>query len=689
MNASNERKCDECGDVMPGESLDLICPKCVESFLFSPRATGQHGLAVDEGSLLLSGSLPSATQFQESDTKRIVGDYALLGEIARGAMGVVYQARQLTLGRLVAIKMISSGRLATEAERRRFRNEARAAAHLDHPNIVPIYEAGIYEGQNYFSMKLILGDSLARHIEDYAGRHEDAARLILKAARAVQHAHEKRILHRDLKPGNILVDHKGEPHIADFGLVSQIQSVAGAERGSVVVGTPGYMAPEQARSGAEPHTAASDVYGLGATLYELFTGEPPIRGKDTRDTMEMTVSTPPRPPRELAPTLRADLEAVCLKCLEKRPEDRYATAGELADAIQKLLPDELDKQNRRLRRVLAVTVLTICVAIAAIFFWPALDRDADGLPDRVEDANGNGEVDPGETDLTSADTDKDGVRDANEDSDYDGATNVEELTHETNMYDPEKRPALRLERISLRSDGWRGDRGTKPARAENLEVVGAGRARATVFDPAKLSLLAYEPARSDGADFINLRRGTVTMWIRPDPKNAASGVGWQTLLHIEPQLAERDFDVWALFCRDDGVQFAFDGMGNRPISIVTSAARKTDGPEWLFLAATYEPGWKSEDGKTEPAKMKLFLNGETLPLVRLLPENHYQLAEETDLPWETLELGLVGVGSDPDGALSFRGKIREIATYNYALSEAELRRLFKADSAARASRRSR
>jgi serine/threonine-protein kinase len=274
---------------------------------------------------------------------RWFGDYELLGEIAHGGMGVVYKARQAGLNRLVALKMILSGQFASEAEVKRFYAEAEAAANLHHPNIVAIYEVGAYKGQHYFSMQYIQGRSLAE--PEAGGRRpsgagKEAAKLVAKIARAVQYAHDHGILHRDLKPANILIGADGEPHVSDFGIARRMNADSSLTVEGAVLGTPGFIPPEQAAGKTKELSAAADIYGLGAILYFLLTGRPPFVAASALDTLVQVLEGEVIVPRLINPRVARDLEGICLRCLEKSPPARYASAAALAEDLERFIRDE-------------------------------------------------------------------------------------------------------------------------------------------------------------------------------------------------------------------------------------------------------------------------------------------------------------------------------------------------------------
>ncbi len=306
---------------------------------------------------------------------RYFGDYEIRQELGRGGMGVVYQARQVSLNRPVALKMVKAGLLAGDDELRRFQNEAEAVALLDHPGVVPIYEVGAHNGQHYFSMKLVPGGSLVPLMPRYKDDPRAAAWLVAEAAEAVAHAHARGILHRDLKPANILVDDEGHPHVTDFGLAKRVEADVELTQSGAILGTPAYMSPEQASGRRGTVTTASDVYGLGAVLYALLTGRAPFGGDSVVETIDAVRNRPPEPPRRLNAAVPRDLETICLRCLEKDPRRRYATAQALADDLRAWL-DSRPIAARRVgpaerawlwcRRRPAVAALSAAVALAVV-----------------------------------------------------------------------------------------------------------------------------------------------------------------------------------------------------------------------------------------------------------------------------------------------------------------------------------
>jgi len=269
-----------------------------------------------------------------------LGDYELLEEVGRGGQGVVFRARQKSLNRTVALKVISLGQWASTAHLKRFRREAEAAASLDHPSIVPIYEVGERDGSCYFSMKFVEGGQLDEVVRRKPMSIRQAAELITKVARTVHYAHEHGIVHRDIKPGNILLDVKGEPHLTDFGLARLIETESAMTRTMEVLGTPSYMAPEQAVGNNAQPISATDVYGLGAVLYQLLTDHPPFAGGTTFETIKLLLDTEPQQPRLWNRKIDRELSTICLKCLEKDPKRRYPSALALAEDLEHWLRHE-------------------------------------------------------------------------------------------------------------------------------------------------------------------------------------------------------------------------------------------------------------------------------------------------------------------------------------------------------------
>jgi len=286
--------------------------------------------------------------FPQRDLPRRMGDYELINELGRGGMGVVYRARQLSLGRTVALKMILRGELASPVEISRFRAEAEAAARLDHPHIVSIFEVGEHDNQPYFSMQYVQGTTLAQRLLDGPLPPAEAAKLLIPVCRAVAAAHRAGVLHRDLKPSNVLIDGSGRPYVTDFGLAKQFGTQAEGNPttdGSVthsgaILGTPGYMAPEQAAGQRGSIGPTTDVYSLGAVLYAMLTGRAPFQAASPVDTLLLVLEQDPPLPRILNPQADPDLELITLKALQKPADLRYATADALADDLEAYLRHE-------------------------------------------------------------------------------------------------------------------------------------------------------------------------------------------------------------------------------------------------------------------------------------------------------------------------------------------------------------
>src|SRR6266508_695772 len=341
------RTCRKCGAKIFSDAPRGLCTACVlETALgIFPDAAVAGGVdpgptyeaSRDQENPTVAGSKEAAhaaTMLGE------LGDYELLEEVGRGGQGVVFRARQKSLNRTVALKVISLGQWASKAHLKRFRREAEAAASLDHPWIVPIYEVDERDGSCYFSRKFVEGGQL-----DEVTRREPmpirrAVELIAKVARTVHYAHEHGILHRDIKPGNILLDAKGEPHLTDFGLARLVETESSVTQTLDVIGTPSYMAPEQAVGNNAAVSSATDVYGLGAVHYQLLTAQPPFAGGTTYETIKLLLDTEPKKPRLLNPKIDRDLSTICLKCLEKDPKRRYLSALALAEDLERWLKYE-------------------------------------------------------------------------------------------------------------------------------------------------------------------------------------------------------------------------------------------------------------------------------------------------------------------------------------------------------------
>src|SRR6266705_267073 len=337
--SSEPRVCRKCGAEIFADAPEGLCTACLfETGL--ALFTNNPVAGVDDPG-------PPGEPFPERRKKTDrakkfgdFGDYELLEVIGRGGQGVVYRARQKSLNRTVALKVIGLGHCATEGHLKRFRREAEAAASLEHPCIVPIHEVGERDGSCYFSMKFVEGGQLDAVVRREPMPIRRAVELIAKVARTVHYAHEHHILHRDIKPGNILLDRKGEPHLTDFGLARLVETESTVTRTLEVLGTPSYMAPEQAMGNNVALTSATDVYGLGAVLYQLLTGHPPFAGGTTYETIKLLLDTEPRQPRLLNPKIDRDLSTICLKCLEKDPKRRYSSALALAEELERWLKHE-------------------------------------------------------------------------------------------------------------------------------------------------------------------------------------------------------------------------------------------------------------------------------------------------------------------------------------------------------------
>jgi len=271
---------------------------------------------------------------------RRFADYELLEELGRGGMGVVYKARQLSLNRVVALKMMLRGDMASAADLARFRTEAEAAARLDHPTIVPVYEVGEFEGQPYFTMKYVAGTNLARMLAEGPMAARQSAAILAPVARAIQYAHARGVLHRDLKPSNILIDVEGRPHVSDFGLAKRVEGGMNLTLSGAILGTPAHMAPEQAAGTRGKLGPTSDVYSLGTILYQMLTGRPPFQAASPVDTMLLVLEQDPLPPRLMNPRADRELEMIALKCLQKPQDLRYDSAQLLAEDLEAYLADE-------------------------------------------------------------------------------------------------------------------------------------------------------------------------------------------------------------------------------------------------------------------------------------------------------------------------------------------------------------
>ena len=363
MMAASPR-CSQCDASLPPGAGEGLCPACLV----------QRGLDVTVSSAEAQQAGVGGT------TLRYFGDYEIQHEIARGGMGIVYKARQVTLNRPVALKMILAGALADQAAIRRFHTEAEAAANLQHPNIVAIHEIGVHEGQHYFSMDYVEGRSLSAIIASGPMPAARAAGYVRTIAEAIHYAHQRGTLHRDLKPSNILIDADDRPRITDFGLAKIGSGDARLTITGTVMGTASYMSPEQALGRQAQIGSHSDVYSLGAILYELLSGSPPFRADSVQATLLRVMQDEPVAPRTRKTDVPADVETICLKCLEKSPQRRYATARELAEDLGRFVNHDpilarpasvsrkIEQWVKRRPLVLAGAAALLLLALAALSY---------------------------------------------------------------------------------------------------------------------------------------------------------------------------------------------------------------------------------------------------------------------------------------------------------------------------------
>jgi serine/threonine protein kinase len=402
------------GQSLSAEELCADCPELVAELKQQIQAlqSVNHLLGAAQ-SQASPASAPSAQQERDTAYRPTVPGYEILGVLGHGGMGVVYKARQVRLNRIVALKMILAGAHAGPRELARFRTEAEAAARLQHAHIVQIHEVGEQNGSPYFSLEFMDGGSLAQKLNGAPQPPRQAVDLVETLARAIHTAHEQGIVHRDLKPANVLLTADGLPKIADFGLAKRLNPESGAPaqrdqtKSGDIMGTPSYMAPEQAAGKTKEIGPVTDVYALGAVLYEMLTGRPPFRAETPFDTMSQVVSEEPVPPTRLQPKVPRDVETICLKCLRKEPGKRYASALALADDLRRFLNHEpiqarpvgrVEKLWRWCQRnpyVAGLSAIVVCLllsvlliaTIATVSIAAARERQA-----RAETARANAEA---------------------------------------------------------------------------------------------------------------------------------------------------------------------------------------------------------------------------------------------------------------------------------------------------------
>ena len=357
----------------------VACLNSLNVFVTSPAAPESNQVGPEFAPTFVHG-LSSTSGTAPSENGKF-GKYDLLGEIGRGGMGVVYKARQRDLNRVVALKMILASEWASSEEITRFQAEARAAARLRHRNIVGIFDVGQEQGRHFFAMDFVEGQNLSEIIAHRPLPPDRAARWMISIAKAVDHLHSQGLIHRDLKPSNILIDSDDEPMVTDFGLAKVFDTDGGGTRTGAILGTPSYMSPEQASGRNSQVTARSDIYSLGAMLYEMLSGRPPFREENPLDTLVQVLEGEPTLLRNLVATIPQELELICFKCLEKDPKRRYSTAAELADDLGRFLRQEpveaqagglFQATQRWVRRqpglACRVAVLAACIVIINLYY---------------------------------------------------------------------------------------------------------------------------------------------------------------------------------------------------------------------------------------------------------------------------------------------------------------------------------
>ncbi len=642
----------------------VFCPQPAdnpsETATLPPRSAGGEAVTREPPAVTAAGE------------RAAVPGYEVLSTLGRGGMGVVYQARHTKLGRIVALKMILSGAHAGEADLARFRTEGEAIARLQHPNIVQIYEVGELGGLPFFSLEFCGGGSLERKLNGTPLPAKEAAQLVETLARAIQAAHEKGVIHRDLKPANVLLAEDGTPKITDFGLAKKLDD-AGQTQSGAIMGTPSYMAPEQAAGKSAEIGPAADVYALGAILYECLTGRPPFKAATALDTVLQVVSDEPVPPSQLQTKLPRDLETICLKCLQKEPHKRYASAGALANDLLRLRNGEpitarpvgaIERAAKWVRRRPTATALLAVSAVAALGFVLLLDRarrEADSRSVTETDLRGQ------------AETQRDQADAAREQSQDTLARSLYEQAH-----------ALRLSR----QPGWRWQALDLLREAEKLRARPHRKDRSPLAEAEKSGPSSRLPTQAD------LRREAATALLLEDarpapPTTLAASVGMSYGVSDDGRVALAGFmrlpeKIEAGSEIPMGVRL-FDlsnrqQLGELLIPYTLMSRRMALSPDGTFLAQT-EPGRQDVQlrdlpGGTPRATLPLLIG--PAPAVAALnydalvfsPDARYLAAPRGDgtktdiFLWDVREprasRHLARVDA-PVGSLSFRGDGRVLA----------------------------